>query len=109
MLLAPTRTIMIGGAPQPLKVPLTQTVLTPGMNVLLAIWLAMSTRNVTNVLACDADADATSQTTHSALARFVIFSTASLYPNCDPFLTAVGIYSKRADASVTCITAGRLQ
>ena len=70
---------MIGGAPQPLKVPLTQTVLTPGMNVLLAIWLAMSTRNVTNVLACDADADATSQTTHSALARFVIFSTANHY------------------------------
>src|SRR2546426_8394334 len=42
---------MIGGAPQPLKVPLTQTVLTPGMNVLLATWLAMSTRKATSVFA----------------------------------------------------------
>src|ERR1041384_6830611 len=51
MLLVPTRVIVIGGALQPLNVPLTQTVLTPGMNVLLAIWLAMSTRKVRSVFA----------------------------------------------------------
>src|ERR1043166_319421 len=51
MLLVPTRVIVIAGALQPLKLPLTQTVLTPGMNVLLAIWLAMSTRKVISVLA----------------------------------------------------------
>src|ERR1041384_3638622 len=51
MLLVPTRVIVIAGALHPLKLPLTQTVLTPGMNVLLAIWLAMSTRKVRSVFA----------------------------------------------------------
>src|SRR5438067_341159 len=81
MVVDPARTsikVRFGGNAQPLKVPFTDTISTPGVKVALATWLDMSTLKVTKVFATAVEA-IVKTTAHSTTARDLDFLLFAIY------------------------------
>src|SRR5437016_1822728 len=77
MVVDPARTsvkVRFGGNAQPLKVPFTDTISTPGVKVALATWLDMSTLKVTKVFAAAVEEIVKTAAQSAAARKLLLFA-----------------------------------